>query len=76
MLTAPGSLRAGTNRIGAGRPFVAAAAARRPKASRIGMLWIEITPKAARTPLASRNAATSSPTVMRGLRSGMAGMSP
>jgi len=43
MLTAPGSLRAGTNRIGAGLPCAAAAAARRPKASRIGMLWMEIT---------------------------------
>ncbi len=39
------------------------------------MLWIEITPKAARTPHCSRNAATISPTVIRWVL-GMAGMSP
>jgi hypothetical protein len=30
----------------------------------MGMLWIEITPKAVRTPHASRKRATNSPTVM------------
>ena len=34
-------------------------------ASRMGMLWIEITPKAACTPQASRKRVASSPTVMR-----------
>src|ERR1700749_3100955 len=33
-------------------------------ASRIGMLWIEMTPNAVRTPHCSRNAAISSPTVV------------
>src|SRR5438105_3519753 len=54
MLTAPASPRAGTKRI----------APRRWIASRIGMLWIETTPKAAFTPTSSRYATMRSPTVM------------
>src|SRR5690349_9542364 len=53
MLPAPASPRAETKRI----------APRCAKASRIGMLWIEITPKAALTPHCSRKAATTAPTV-------------
>ena len=55
MLQAPASPRAETKRI-----FW-----RVWNASRMGMLWIEITPKAARTPHCSRKRAASSPTVMR-----------
>src|SRR5688500_7593964 len=65
MLPAPASPRAGTKRI----------APRCAKASRIGMLWIEMTPKAAFTLHCSRKAATTAPTVTVGLLlSGMAGM--
>src|SRR5262245_50719177 len=53
MLRAPASPRAGTKRM----------RLRRANASRIGMLWIEITPNAVVTPHASRNAAVRSPTV-------------
>ena len=44
MLIAPASPRAGTNRM---RPC-------RAIASRIGMLWIEITPNAVVTPMSAR----------------------
>src|SRR4051812_22027842 len=54
MLVAPASPRAITKRT----------CPRWCSASRIGMLWIEITPKAAFTPQASRKAATAAPTVM------------
>src|SRR6202034_3526566 len=54
MLTAPASPRAGTQRM----------TPRRMIASSIGMLWMLITPKAARTPAASRNAATTSPAMV------------
>src|SRR5690348_14233003 len=66
MLPAPASPRAEMKRI----------APRCAKASRIGMLWIEITPKAALTPHCSRKAATTAPTVtvlvlcMAGMASG------
>src|SRR5262245_54801344 len=53
MLRAPASPRAGTKRT----------RLRRAKASRIGMLWMEITPNAVETPASSRKAATRSPTV-------------
>src|SRR5206468_2485232 len=54
MLVAPASPRAITKRI----------FARSCIASRIGMLWMEITPKAAWTPHSSRKRATAAPTVM------------
>src|SRR5437867_7774132 len=63
MLVPPASPRAITKRM-------------RPRwwtASRIGMLWIEITPKAACTPHSSRNAAIAAPTVMGVWLSGMMG---
>src|SRR5215207_3589415 len=53
MFPAPASPRAEMKRT----------APRCAKASRIGMLWIEITPKAALTPHCSRKAATMAPTV-------------
>ena len=55
MLQAPASPRAETNRI----------LRRVLKASRIGMLWMEITPNAARVPHCSRKRTASSPTVIR-----------
>src|SRR5580693_5375920 len=55
MFVAPASPRAGTQRM----------TPRRMIASRIGMLWMLITPKAARTPAASRNAAMTSPAITR-----------
>src|SRR5215208_5228911 len=54
MLAAPASPRAGTNRI----------FPRRWMASRIGMLWIDTTPKAAFTFSPSRILTMASPTVM------------
>src|SRR5688572_27805419 len=54
MLVAPASPRAMTKRI----------LPRSCMASRIGMLWMEITPKAACTPHSSRKRATAAPTVM------------
>src|ERR1700759_2794820 len=53
MLPAPASPRAEMKRI----------APRCAKASRIGMLWMEITPNAAFTPHCSRKAATTAPPV-------------
>src|SRR3954471_10224921 len=52
MLTAPASLRAGTNVMRCWRAM----------ASRIGMLWIEITPKMVVTPSSARACAMRSPT--------------
>src|SRR5215469_15890349 len=53
MLTAPASPRLGTKRT----------LLRRANASRIGMLWMLITPNAVLTPHLSRKAAVTSPTV-------------
>src|SRR6478752_5381937 len=61
MLVAPASPRAITKRT---RP-------RSCSASRMGMLWMEMTPKAAWTPHVSRKAATAAPTVMVFWVSGM-----
>ena len=61
MLQAPASPRADTKRI----------FCRRWKASKIGMLWIEITPKAALTPHCSKNRVASSPTVICGAAVGV-----
>src|SRR6476661_5974721 len=54
MLAPPASPRAGTKRM----------LPRSPKASRIGMLWIEMTPNAALTSHCSRKAAMAQPTVI------------
>src|SRR6476661_2113608 len=64
MLPAPASPRAEMKRM----------APRCANASRIGMLWIEMTPNAALTPHCSRKAATTAPTVTVLLGLCMAGM--